>query len=402
MPMPAPVRSRLTEVVVWEPGTRVVEVHKILLGGQNGVRGADYARSIGDLTWTSRPVAEGPHADLLRAAADQGPLSDQEILDSDYVAMARRCIEVTGQYFGARDDAGILAVARGFIEPGSARRTEADDAVDPARSRPGSPILVAPIQGSDCYQVVDGHHRVARLAVEGFETAEVRVRRRPVTTPLQDLLDRMSWIGGERELYQPVDAPELETSWVTVRRCDDRLDLMRDLLEQLGVSGATYLDVASCYGWFLAAMADAGHDVRGIERDPLAPTVASSVYGLAAERVVTGDAVDFLRAQQGTYDVVSCFSLLHHFALGRGSVDAAGLVRLLDQVTGRVLFLDTGQAHEAWFADSLPEWTTAYVHDFLVRNTTFDRVIDLGPDRDAVAPYAANYGRHLFACIRDT
>ena len=398
LPVPAPVRARLADPLVWEPHPRSVPVHEILLGGQNGMRGADYARATGDLMWTSRRVADGPHADLLRSAA-AGPLRDEELLATDYAAMARRSIAVSGHYFGAQDDAGIVQVARGFLDPASPSPRDAP--ARPAGSQPGAPILVAPIQGSDCYQVVDGHHRVARLAVDGVPGVEVRVRRRAVTTPLQDLLDRMSWIGGERELYQPVDAPELATSWATVRRCTDRLDKMHAVLRDLRLDGATYLDVASCYGWFLAAMADAGHDVQGIERDPLAPTLASAAYGLAPGRVTTGDAVQLLREHQGTYDVVSCFSLLHHFALGRGDVDAVGLLRLLDQVTGRVLFLDTGQAHEAWFRGSLREWDTDYVRDFLVRHGTFDRVIDLGADQDDVAPYDGNYGRHLFACVRD-
>jgi hypothetical protein len=396
LPVPAPVRTRLADPLVWEPHPRSVPVHGLLLGGQNGLRGAEYARATGDLMWTSRRVADGPHADLLRAGA-QGPLDDEEILGTDYAAMARRSIEVSGHYFGATDDAGIVRVARSFLDPASTRQTVAP----PAASAPGAPVLVVPVQGSDCYQVVDGHHRVARLAVARVTTVEVRVRRRAVTTPLQDLLDRMSWIGGERELYQPIDAPELAASWATVRRCVDRFDLMTDCLRDLDLERVTYLDVASCYGWFLAAMADAGHDVHGIERDPLAPTLGSAVYGLPPGRVTTGDAVPLLQQETRTYDVVSCFSLLHHFALGRGEVDAVGLLRLLDRVTGRVLFLDTGQAHEAWFEDSLPEWDTGYVHDFLVRHGTFDRVLDLGADRDAVAPYDGNYGRHLFACVRD-
>ncbi|MEO9326128.1 methyltransferase domain-containing protein [Nocardioides sp. C4-1] len=396
VPIPDPVRTRIADPLVWERDTRLVPVSALLLGGQNGSTGAEFAHATGDLTWTSTRVADGPHAALLREDAARGPLDDATLLASDYAAMARRSIEVAGHYFGARDDAGILRAARSFLRPGSVEALHAM-----ARSAPGAPVLVTPVAGSHCFQVVDGHHRVARLAVAGVEQVEVRVRRRPVTTPLQDVLDRMSWIGGERELYQPIDAPELATSWTTVRRCTDRFEAMTAVLDELGITAGTYLDVASCYGWFLAVMADAGHDVRGIERDPLAPGLGAAVYGLDPARVATGDAVDLLRAPQEPADVVSCFSLLHHFALGRASVDAPTLARLLDRVTGRVLFLDTGQAHEAWFADSLPEWDTAYVHDFLEQHTTFDRVIDLGPDGDAVPPYADNYGRHLFACVRD-
>ncbi|CAN5643226.1 hypothetical protein BH11ACT8_BH11ACT8_16260 [soil metagenome] len=394
VPLPQTVRDHVATPLIWESGTTEVPVHQLLLGGQNGLRGNEYAIATDDVMWTSRRVSEGPHADLLRADRS-GRLCDQEVLDSDYATMARRSIAASGSYFGARDDAGILRVARAFLEPG-----EMADR-DPAMSAAGSPVLAAPIQGSSCYQVVDGHHRVARLAVDGESFVQVRLRRRAVSTRLQDLLDQMSWIGGERELYQPVEAPELEESWATVRRCSDRFDLMSTQLAELGVAGATYLDVASCYGWFLAAMAGAGHDVHGVERDPLGRTLGGQVYGLDPERVTTGDAVAFLLGQTVRYDVVSCFSLLHHFALGRASVPADVLVRLLDQSTGRVLFIDTGQAHEEWFADSLPEWDTDYVADFLRKHSTFDRIVDLGPDQDAVPPYAGNYARHLFACIRD-
>lgn len=76
-------------------------------------------------------------------------------------------------------------------------------------------------------------------------------------------------------------------------------------------------------------------------------------------------------------------------------------MRLLDGATGRVLFLDTGQQHEKWFEESLSEWDTEYVKKFLLANSTFDEVIDLGPDIDAVPPYENNYRRHFFACVRN-
>ena len=48
----------------------------------------------------------------------------------------------------------------------------------------------------------------------------------------------------------------------------------------------------------------------------------------------------------------------------------------------------------------LPEWDPPFIAKFLEKNSTFDEIIDWGPDADAVAPYQDNYGRHLFACIR--
>lgn len=402
VPVPTGARRLLSATLLWHPGTRTVRVSRILLGGQNGLAADETARATGDPLWCSRPVADGPHATLLRAA-EQHPLSDEEILTSSYAGLARTAIRTAGQYFSATGDPGIVAVARDFLR-GAASGTRG--APRPHQSEPGAPVLLAPIRGSDCYQVVDGHHRVAVAAVHGQPTIEARIRRVSVTTPVQDLLEAMSWIGGERELYQPVRLPELAGGWTVVRRCSDRLALMAPYLEEVrgatrGLGAPSYLDVASCYGWFVDRIGDLGFRAEGIERDPLAPRLGATVYGLDPAQIAVGDAPGFLAEAARTWDVVSCFSLLHHFVLGRGTTTAEELVQRLDRATGRVLFLDTGQEHEAWFRDSLAGWDADRVGAFLREHTTFDRVLDLGPDRDAVAPYRENYGRHLFVCVRE-
>ncbi len=399
LPIPSSLRQRMTGPLLWRSGLVQVPVSRVLLGGQNDLTAAEYAAAAGDLLWSSRPVADGPHADLLRQAR-QGTLDDVTILTSPYAEMARTCIRLSGHYFGADDDEGIVRVARDFLAWALEGRQPTPF---PGRSNPDAPVLLTPIQNSDCLQLVDGHHRMAARCLAGDLLVPARVRRLPVSTPLQDLLDRMSWIGGRRELYQPVDAPELELSWTTVRRCRDRLDRMEKLLADIGVSapGSTYLDVASAYGWFVNGMSRLGFSSVGVERDPLAAQLGPAVYGIEPQQVVTADAVDFLRSAEQEWDVVSCFSLLHHFVLGRGAVDELALLRLLDRVTGRVLFLDTGQAHEEWFQRSLREWDREHILEFLERYGTFDRVIDLGPDHDAVPPYEKNYARTLFACVRD-
>ena len=98
--------------------------------------------------------------------------------------------------------------------------------------------------------------------------------------------------------------------------------------------------------------------------------------------------------------MVSCFSLLHHFVLGRGSASAEELAGLLDATTAKVLFLDTGQEHEEWFRTTLAGWSAGHVERWLAANTTFREIVRLGPDEDAVGRYAGNYGRMLFACVR--
>jgi hypothetical protein len=395
-PVPPAIRLALSERLLRRPGLQTVSVECLLLGAQNARRFSahEFAEQFGDPMWGSTRVADGPHAELLRKAASSSGsgLSDDEILDSPYGHMAMTCVRHQGSYFSATDPAGVVSIARSFLADKQREDSE------------GRPVLVAPIRGSDCFQVLDGHHRVARAAVAGAETVDVAVKRLPVTTPLQSLLTRMSWLDGDHQLYQPLQAPELAQSWPVVRRCTDRLDKMVAFLgerELLPPTTSSYLDIASFYGWFVAQMAQHGYDAEGIERDPLGPVVGEAAYGVDPTAIRVGDAETLLVEAGRTWDVVSCFSLLHHFVLGRGAISHQELLRRMDAVTGRVLFLDTGQGHEAWFRESLAGWDAAKVRQTLLDNTTFDEVIDLGPDMDAVAPHQDNYGRHLFACVRN-
>ena len=385
LPIPATVIRVVSTVVLRRPWHITVPIDRLLLGAPTGGwTPQQFAEVTDDLLWPSTRLVDGPHVDLLRHAE----ATDESILSSWYGRMARRCIDARGSYLGATDDQGIVAVARAFV----------DSARIPNAGPPDSP-LVAPVSGSDFYQVIEGHHRLASAAARGEASARVRARWFPVTTPLQDLLLRMSWLDGTRELYQPVDAPELKRGWTTVRRCTDRLEKMQTFLDARDVRGS-YLDVASCYGWFVAAMERAGFEAFGIEYDPLAVPLGRAVYRLRDGQIATGDATELLATCDRTWDVVTCFSLLHHFVIEWRSVSPETLLKLLDKATDKVLFIDVGQEHEEWLRKSMSGWNPAFISEFLQRNTTFDEVIDLGPDDDARPPYAANYGRHLFACVR--
>jgi SAM-dependent methyltransferase len=207
----------------------------------------------------------------------------------------------------------------------------------------------------------------------------------------------MAWLRGSSELYQPVPLPEV-VDWPLVRRCDDRLAMMTSFLGD--ATGMSYLDVASFFGWFVARMRERGYRAFGVELDPLAVEFGNLVYALPDHAVAVGDVVDYLEGPRA-FDVISCFSLMHHFALGRGSVSAEELLDLIDRACERVLFFDTGQATERWFADLLPDWTPEFIGKWLLANSTFTRVHALGTDQDGVGRYAGNYGRTLFACTRD-
>lgn len=402
--LPDPVRRQVSEFVLRRRSPVHVPVDRLLLGNQAGMDAARFASATDRLLWASTLVADGPHAQLLRAADERQPdeLSDTEVLDSAYASMARDIIRVRGRYFDATNDDGILVGARRFIAGHQGRPRSGGGGA--YASGVGDPILVAPVAHSTYFQVLDGHHRVASAIVGGAAAVTTTVKRLSVSTPLQQLLSDMSWIGGQRELYQPVDAPEIRDSWTLVRRCTDRLAKMDQVLAGEGLlppATTSYLDIASCYGWFVDAMRTRGYDAFGIERDPLALTLGHAMFDLPSGAIRIGDCEVHLSSLEQRFDVVSCFSLVHHFVLGRGSITAAELLRRIDAATGRVLFVDMGQGHEEWFQDALAGWDSARVLAFLQEHTSFDRFLDLGPDDDTHPPFERNYSRTMFACIRD-
>ena len=63
------------------------------------------------------------------------------------------------------------------------------------------------------------------------------------------------------------------------------------------------------------------------------------------------------------------------------------------------MFFDMGQSHE-YPGGKLEGWDPDRIHRWLEANTTFARIVRLGPDEDAVPPNQHNFGRMLFACLR--
>lgn len=382
-----------------------VKVPRLLLGRQAGLSTINFAHRTDDLGWGSTRVVEGPHLDLLqRAVVNGGSLSDTQIKATRYWSLCMACVSLAGQFHGAHTESELLRHARDFIAWGL--DTPAADVSAPVRLARKAPIVVAPIVDSDCYSIVDGHHQAAVAAFQGAQEITARSLRLATRTPLQVHLSRMSWLNGERHrLYQPIQSPELGRSWVTVRRCDDRLTKMMSFIERLGELPAepSYVDLACCYGWFVAKMAEAGFRSTGVERDASAGPLGMHAYGLHRDQMVTGDAWDWLRSESPrSTTLVSCFSLIQHILMAGGQTQLRVFVQLLDRVTDRVLFIDSGEDHERMYARYLSNWNAQTIEAFLRANTSFDDVINLGPDEDGTGLYKDNYGRHLFACVRWT
>ncbi|MGA2170218.1 MAG: polysaccharide biosynthesis C-terminal domain-containing protein [Terracidiphilus sp.] len=381
-----------------------IRVDACLQGGDNGVSAATFARMIGDIRRASRPISEWPQVKLLREYDSVGErLWEQGVFErTDYYRNAVLNIELFGRYFDAVAPDQVQWGARRFVHAYLGLDGSLPSQVVPNYERdPYEYIAVHPVKDSTCYQVSEGHHRLALAYMQGVREVPGLILQPPVTTPVQELLLDVLWLKGRRELYQPIDSPEV-AGWVLVRRCADRLAKMTELLRAEGLmppASSSYLDVACSYGWFVSEMQKAGFQAEGVERDPSAISVGQTMYGLKPDQVHRSDVVSFLRKHQNGFDVTSCFSLAHHYILNRLNVSAEELLGLVDEATRRVMFFDMGQSHE-YPGEKLDGWDPDHIHHWLEANTTFRRIVRLGGDEDAVPPNRRIFGRMLFACVR--
>ncbi len=380
-----------------------IRVDACLLGGDNGVSASRFARIVGDIRRASRPISEWPHVKFLRKYDRIGErIWEREIFEkTEYFQNAALNIDIFGRYHSATAPDQIQWGARRFVHMYRAMGELLPLQEGETYERDSEEIVVHPVRYSACYQVQEGHHRLAVAFMRGVREVKAVVRQPSVMTPVQELLLDVLWLKGRRELYQPISSPEV-ADWVLVRRCSDRLAKMTKFLLAEGLMPSeprSYLDVASSYGWFVSEMGKVGFRAAGVERDPIAISVGTQMYGLNEKQVFRSDVVPFLRTLQDKYDVTSCFSLVHHYLLNHLNTSPEELLQLLDSATRHVLFFDMGQSHE-YPGPSLEGWDADRIHRWLEANSTFTRIVRLGPDEDAVPPNEHNFGRMLFACVR--
>ncbi|MDI6746909.1 MAG: class I SAM-dependent methyltransferase [Rhodocyclaceae bacterium] len=380
-----------------------VPIANILRGGENGIPGNKYVRLVGDPLRSSTRISEGPHVQLLRAYLAEGAaiFDPQYFEHTAYYRNAAECIEFTGRYFTATRNREIIGIATNFLESFRAGATGSFP-VAHGHSATDANIVLRPIAYSDCYELVDGNHRIANQIVEGNTHVIADIEADPAATPAQELLLDVIWQNGRQELYQPVELPEV-AGWPLVRVCSDRLMLMTSFLRSRGLlaAGTSLLDLGCSYGWFLSQMkSKRGFEVKGVDRDPFALAVGRQIYNLPESNLIRSSIPAYLLSHHEKYDVVCLFSVLHHFLLSQQAITAPELIGLADKITSRVLFFETGQGTEAWFAKTLPGWTPEYIERWLKSNTTFSEIVPLGQDEDSRGAFAENYKRTLFACVR--
>jgi hypothetical protein len=384
--------------------TTNVPLDRLLLGDQGRLTASRFAQQSGRLLHPSTRLVDSPYTDFLRQHDCHGDqvLSEPLFPQTSYYQFIADCFRVEGTFGAIQRREDIPRAARRFLDDYARARRQAgnDGALQPGYF---APLALRPIAHSDCMQIIDGHHRAAIAWQCGLREIPAFFAGPTVLTPLQAVLLDGMWLRGRRELYQPVDAPELQEEWLLVRRCEDRLATMKTFLQEQGLlssGGLSFLDVGSAYGWFVKRMAELGFEAWGVDRDLPALFVGLVAYGLEPSRVFAEDLVEFLR-QGRQYDVVSCLSVLHIYAQRMINASPEELVHLLGRTARRVLFVETGGAHEDWHGGKLAEWTDDYIEDLLRRQTSFREVHRLARDGDGVGPFEGSYNRTLFACLRD-
>ena len=391
------------------PRRERVPMDALLVGSQAGLPLERWVEKTGEYGRASLRLVESPYVSFLREVREEPALLDDEarLKGTAYFAMARRCADHTGKWFGAREEAGILERVRAFGrmlpelsgESGPRLPALGGERLQ-GRSAEGEPVRAFALRDSRCRELQDGHHRTALAVLAGWPDLEALVVGEKWSY-LQGLVLQGVQTRGRKELYQPLPAPELDGDWKLVRRCRDRFGLMEAFLRSRGVVGPGHrsLDLASSYGWFVRAFGDLGFSAHGVERDEVAVRVGRVGLRLAEDQVRVSSVERFLRGNVERYDVVLFLSILHHFVIGRESAPAVELIRHVDRACSGVLFFDTGEEHETWVRDKLPGWTPDFIERWLREHTTFDEIVRLGRDED-VESFPGNYARTLFACVR--
>lgn len=374
-----------------------VPLDRIRIGQVAGIRRYAWAELTGDLADLACPIAASPHLEAL--------LGDY----SRYVRMASGVAAAAGHFHGMKDPADVVNSLHRF--------RQARGKVLPPVPDSELPVL-AEFGSSGWYEILDGHHRLALAAYhdpQGLEAVRVRVRG-SVPSWWATKLRRVAMTKGRRELYQPLPEEVGEVaSWPLVRTCSERVDMiLQDLRHRVnGPLGRgpinTALDLGCSTGYFTQALANARLTALGVDSDPRALQIAEAAWKAPA------GFLGFYRANIEAYlqdkaapmpeaDVVLFLSCLHHWGLGMNNgLTVAEVLGLLGAKTRRVLYLDSGQEHESWFRGRLPGWNPETLARWVCKYGGFGSYQVLGADEDGAAgtPYAGNYGRTLFAFVKE-
>lgn len=386
--------------------TRWVSIDRLLCGGEHGIPADQYARQTGDFFRPSKPISQSPHVRFLEQYQQMGEeiFRPEVFRQTAYFLNAVECLDICGEYFVYLSEDEIERIARRFVaqflnEPKSNGFHHSSSPF----SSPDSLPEVHRINHSDCYQVADGNHRLAIAYIRGERGHMVQVLPPNMLTPLQKLLLDVIACYGRREIFQPIESPELGDEWTLLRHCDRWFEVIERFLREFNLMPPhclTYMDIGCSYGWFVRAFGQLGFDAHGVEIDRAAGQIGQLVYGLKPDQVMRLEPSRFLKGNPKPYDVTSCFNLLHDYVLGHSSVTAEEMLKLIDRATGTVLFFNMGPSHRTWERITLTGWDCDRIEKWLRDNSSFTEIHRLAANNETLSSSQDELENTVFACLR--
>lgn len=383
---------------------RKIAISKILVGQQAGIPLKKWVEISGEKERISLPLVDSPYVSFLKEVQrDEKLLNDDKFLiNSSYFKLGLRCIKVKGHFLGAKNEDELKQWMKNYYliykNRINGKRANLSLKIEDGHSKDGDKIKLREIKDSDSYEIIDGHHRIAINYLMGKKYIEAIIIEKGHSA-LQDKLLKINIVNKRVELHQPIDKLDVKY-WPVIRRCNDRFDMMKKFISTNKIKINSVLDLACSYGWFIYQFKNMGFKVLGIDRDEKAIEIADIVYNITPKETKVTRIENFLNLSRDKYDIVLFLSILHHYGIGKESGDIKKILKGLDKITKKVLFLDTGQNHEIWLKKRLSEWDDNYIINLIKSNTSFKSVIPLGKDKDNRGNYKGNYNRTLFACIK--
>src|SRR6266852_6144936 len=332
---------------------RDVDLERTLIADRRWERGISPIPIPEDGFHLSTPLPKSPHVAFLEQYEKLG----EEIFEwrhfeqTAYFYHATRVIAHAGHYFHTKSPEGIQRQARYFAALYERIRTGNGSEMErvpgsPHTSRSTLPMVHETLTRGTT-QILNGHHRLAISWVMGKKQKRVIIRPQRATE-LQRLVLASAEARGmdprRHELLQPIEAPEFDSTWPVVDRCEARLQVMRRLLsaQPCGTRLTSVLVVGCTYGWFVMAFSRACWHAVGVDEDAAGVKIGRSAYGLTPAQLIHEDAIDFLRRCEREFDVVLCLTPRRLCGQAAGADACAALVEALERVTGCVLFLGVG------------------------------------------------------------